>query len=151
MVVAIRNYETTDKESVIYLFRLNTPKYFSREEEKELVRFLENELETYLVLESDGKAVACGGINFKTDKTVAMLSWDIVHPGFHGRSLGSALLNHRISLIERLPSIRVIKVRTSQLAYKFYEKHGFQLLEKLENFWGKGFDLYTMERKVLIQ
>jgi hypothetical protein len=38
-------------------------------------------------------------------------------------------------------------VRTSQVAYQFYQKAGFDL-EKIEkDFWAKGFDLYQMKFK----
>jgi ribosomal protein S18 acetylase RimI-like enzyme len=39
----------------------------------------------------------------------------------------------------------MIIVRTSQLAYKFYQKVGFELEKTEKDFWAKGFDLYQMK------
>ncbi|NAA11186.1 GNAT family N-acetyltransferase, partial [Escherichia coli] len=44
-----------------------------------------------------------------------------------------------------IDSIQKITVRTSQLAYKFYEKQGFTLKEIQRDYWAKDFDMYSME------
>jgi ribosomal protein S18 acetylase RimI-like enzyme len=31
------------------------------------------------------------------------------------------------------------------LVYPFYEKHGFELIEIVQDYWSRGFDLYRME------
>jgi ribosomal protein S18 acetylase RimI-like enzyme len=46
-----------------------------------------------------------------------------------------------------MDNITTIMVRTSQLAYKFYEKNGFILKEIEKDYWAKGFDLYSMTYK----
>ncbi len=142
----IRKYHNTDQASVLALFRLNTPKYFAPEEESDLVYYLENELEYYFVVEIDGQIVGGGGFNFSGDPTTGKISWDIFHPDFQGQSLGSKLLNYRIERLREFESLQKIIVRTSQLAYKFYEKHGFKLNEIVEDYWAAGFHLYRMER-----
>ena len=42
-------------------------------------------------------------------------------------------------------SVRRITVRTSQLAFGFYEKRGFELKGIEKDYWAEGFDLYRME------
>jgi ribosomal-protein-alanine N-acetyltransferase len=143
--VFIREYKVQDKECVLNLLRLNTPKYFSPEEEKDLIYYLNCEIEYYFILEVKNKIVGCGGINFSEDKTIGKISWDILDPNFQRQGLGSLLLNHRITLLKNDKEIKKIIVRTSQFVYKFYEKSGFKLLEKVTDFWAKGFDLYYME------
>ena len=142
---AIRPYEKSDKEDVINLFRLNTPIYFSTEEEADLIYFLENEREQYYVVSINKEIVGCGGYNFSEDKSTGIICWDIVHPNFQGKSIGRSLLNHRITQIKNVKSIHKITVRTSQLVYPFYEKHGFGLVEIVPDYWSKGFDLYQMD------
>ena len=142
---AIRPYEKSDKADVINLFRLNTPLYFSKEEEDDLIYFLENEREQYYVVSINEEIVGCGGYNFSEDKSIGVICWDIVHPNFQGKSVGRNLLNYRITQIKNVNSIRKITVRTSQLVYRFYEKQGFILLEIVPDYWSKGFHLYRME------
>lgn len=146
---AIRPYEESHKADVINLFRLNTPIYFSTEEEDDLIYFLENEREQYYVVSINEEIVGCGGYNFSEDKSIGIICWDIVHPNFQGKSIGRSLLNYRITQIKSVKSICKITVRTSQLVYPFYEKQGFELKEIVQDYWSKGFDLYLMDLLVL--
>ncbi len=143
-LVTIREYETNDKEAVMDLLRLNTPEFFAAEEEHDLKNYLENERELYYVLVYDDKIVGCGGINFEDSTTTGKISWDIFNPDYQGKSLGTRLLKHRIEKLQSIDSIQKIMVRTSQVAYKFYEKQGFELLEISKDYWAEGFDMYNM-------
>ena len=146
-LITIREYTPKDKDAVMNLIRLNIPKYFAPAEEADLSAYLDHEREFYYVLLFDGKLVGCGGINFADNKTIGKISWDILHPEYQGKSLGSQLLKYRIEKLKSIDSIQKITVRTSQLVYKFYEKQGFQLNEVKKDYWAKGFDLYSMEYK----
>ena len=126
--IIIREYCPTDRNDVMNLIRLNTPKYFAVKEEAEFGRYLDEEIEHYYVLLFDGMIVGCGGINFADNMTTGKMCWGIVHPAYQGKSLGTKLLNHRIEKLRNVSSIKKITVCTSQLVYKFYEKQGFVLL-----------------------
>ena len=115
--VTIREYAGKDNETVLNLLKLNTPAYFSPEEESSLVYYLENEIEYYFVLEFDKQVVGCGGFNFSEDKTTGTISWDILHPDFQRKSLGSTLLNYRIERLKKFKKDQQIIGRTTQLAY----------------------------------
>lgn len=141
----VREYRDSDRRQVLELFRLNTPAYFSAEEEKDLNHYLDQEIEQYFVLELDGQIIGCGGINFFEEEASARISWDFFHPDFQGKGLGTILLDHRIALLKANRDVQTIVVRTSQFAFKFYEKAGFKVIEKVENYWAEGFDLYHME------
>lgn len=143
--VFIREFTQEDKNIVLDLFRLNTPTFFSADEEEDLFFYLDHEIEKYFVVLLDEKLVGCGGINFKENGEIGMLSWDFLHPHFQRRGVGTALLNHRIDILKSIPTVKKIKVRTSQHAYSFYEKGGFELIEKVKDYWADGFDLYSME------
>jgi GNAT superfamily N-acetyltransferase len=95
-------------------------------------------------MEHEGQIIGSGGINFPVQNS-ATISWDIVHPDFHGMGLGSRLLNYRIEQLKEIKDVQNIKVRTSQFVYEFYEKNGFKLLNKVDDYWAKGFHLYEME------
>lgn len=145
----IREYNEADEIAVVNLIRLNTPAFFSLKEEKDLINYLQTERELYYVLLLDEEIVGCGGINFADNKTIGKISWDIFHPDYQGMSLGTELLKYRLGKLSSIGSIRKITVRTSQLAYKFYEKQGFKLLEVIKDYWAEGFDMFKMEFKQL--
>ncbi|HEX8546344.1 MAG TPA: GNAT family N-acetyltransferase [Cytophagaceae bacterium] len=140
----IRPYRDSDKDRLISILRSNTPKYFASEEEVHLSSFLENELQMYFVIEVQLQIVGSGGINFDKNNILAVLSWDLIHPDFQNKSLGTLLVNYRLQLLKTHNTIERISVRTSQHVYKFYEKQGF-VLQSIENdYWAIGFDLYEM-------
>ncbi len=147
MKPSIRPYTAKDKNSVLDLFDLNVPSYFSSEERLELEYYLENEIDYYFVIEMDNLIVGCGGINFEITKTKGIISWDIIHPEFQNKKLGTALLLYRLDALKNMPGIVKIIVRTSQHTYQFYQKKGFELLETTKDYWAQGFDLYYLEYK----
>lgn len=144
----IRIYQKTDKQELMKLIKLNTPTYFDDSEEEEFAEYLEKYKEDYFVIEnkSTNQIIGCGGINYFFDEPIplARISWDIIHPDFQGKGIGKKLLLHRINHIQN-KEIKLIIVRTSQLAYKFYQKVGFELEKTEKDFWAKGFDLYQMK------
>lgn len=154
----IRIYTEKDKNQLIKLIQLNIPTYFDSSEEEEFVEYLETKKEDYFVIEdkTTNQIIGCGGINYffddiaifgkdsKNGKNLARISWDIIHPNFQGQGIGKRLLLHRINHIQS-QGIKCIVVRTSQLAYKFYQKVGFELEKTEKDFWAKGFDLYQMK------
>ena len=142
-LIEIREYFETDKNEVLSLFRENTPRYFAIEEELEFIEYLENRRELYYVVQLENKIVGCGGINF--DKNIGKISWDMISPSVQGLGLGSALLKYRIQKIKENKLIDEIIVRTSQHTFQFYEKQGFTLTEKVNDYWAVGFDLYKMK------
>lgn len=141
----IREYRAADKSFVIEILKLNTPKYFAESEIDDLDHYLENKVEVYLVVELQGKIIGAGGINFDCENRSAMLSWDFISPEYQGNGVGQKLLKYRIDLLKTMEDIDHIKVRTSQLAYKFYTKNRFQTQSIVYDYWAKGLDLYQMK------
>ncbi|WDF70157.1 GNAT family N-acetyltransferase [Sphingobacterium oryzagri] len=142
--INIRPYLPQDKDSVLELMSLLVPTYFAEEEIADLDHYLDQEIELYFVAERQGKIVAAAGINFEKAEGIGKLSWDFVHPEAHGQGLGTKLLQHRIHILQSLDDIKTISVRTSQMAYRFYEKNGFETVAIKKDFWAPGFDMYKM-------
>jgi [ribosomal protein S18]-alanine N-acetyltransferase len=140
----LRPYNPNDKPQVLALLALNTPTYFAESEAADLDHYLDREIELYFVIEIDAQIRACGGINYDKTSQKGILSWDIVHPDFQGKSLGSQLVRHRVDLLRNDSEIRHIQVRTSQHVYLFYAKMGFRVQQVIPNYWADGFDLYDM-------
>lgn len=147
--MTIRPYETTDQQAVLDIFRLNTPEFFDADEEQDLIEYLNNRLEDYFVVEHEGEVLGAGGVNYMEDAITARISWDMIHPRTQGKGIGSVLVKHRIKHIKSKSSIQVIVVRTSQVAFKFYAKFGFEVIAITKNYWAIGFDLYYMELKLV--
>lgn len=140
----IRPYQSEDFKFLIQLLQSNTPQYFAVAETQDFIKYLKEKREDYYVTEQQGKIIACGGINYLKEGTEARISWDMVHPDWHGKGIGKQLTQHRLAIIKNNPKIRTIVVRTSQLAYRFYQKMGFELAKIEKNFWAKDLDLYQM-------
>lgn len=147
----IEFYNPTDKKELVQLLQLNIPTYFDTSEEEEFKDYLETKKEDYFVIKdkSTNQIIGCGGINYFFEEPIplARISWDVIHPNFQGRGIGKKLLLYRINHIKD-KGIKLIVVRTSQLAYKFYQKAGFELEKVEKNFWAEGFDLYQMKMNV---
>lgn len=143
----IRPYQPQDKPAVMRLFSLNTPAFFALSEQEDLEKYLDHEAEEYFVVEDAGKIIGVGGINYFPEERTARLSWDIIAPDHQGKGIGKKLTEHRISRLNANSRIELIVVRTSQLAFRFYEKMGFTLTKTEKDFWAKGFDLYEMEMR----
>ena len=142
----IRPYSPSDKTAVLEILKSNTPSFFAPSEEKDFEIYLEEEIEDYFVLEDNGHILGSGGINYFPYEEKARISWDMVDSKSHGKGIGNKLMHHRINILKSNPSIELIEVRTSQHAYLFYEKMGFELNLVEDNFWAEGFDLYLMSR-----
>ena len=106
--------------------------------------YLDHKIEDYFVAIDNSKIIGAGGINYFPNQRVARISWDIIHPQYQGQKIGKKLTCHRINFIKNDSNTELIIVRTSQLAYKFYEKIGFKLEKVEKDYWAKGFDLYQM-------
>lgn len=144
-MIQLRYYSPSDFETLHSLLKLNIPAYFAPEELFDFEKYLNSDIEDYFVATTKGEIVGCGGINYNHAQKSTFISWDIIHPDWQGKGVGSQLLQHRLNLIKKqFPHYQII-VRTSQLVYPFYEKHGFKLLEKHPNYWAEGYDMYYMK------
>jgi ribosomal-protein-alanine N-acetyltransferase len=147
MNLIIRDYNHLDKSAVLRLLQLNTPSYFAKSEENDLVNYLDYEIDKYFIVESNNELIGSGGINFKQidDKKIGIISWDIIHPNYQGKGIGRKLLEYRLEILKNDHSLTEIIVRTSQHVFKFYENSGFTLKEVVYDYWSEGYDLYAMQ------
>lgn len=141
----VRPYKATDSQQLVRLFELNTPAYFDPSERSEFEAFLETNPKHYFVVEEDGNILGCGGFDVLENGTKGRLVWDFLHPTAQGKGYGTQLINHCLEELMAIETIKTIDVRTSQFAYTFYARFGFELIEIEEDYWAKGFDLYYMK------
>ena len=145
--IHIRAYTPLDETALLQILKLNTPAYFAETEINDLKAYLNTEVESYFVVELNNQIVGSGGINFLDNYQEARISWDVIDLEYQGCGIGKELLNYRLEILKSMESIKIISVRTSQLVYKFYEKNGFVVKEKIKDYWAEGFDMYTMAYK----
>lgn len=144
MDIHIAAFIPTEINALMDLFNANSPKYFALSERNDFERYLKNEVEDYFTVYAKHKIVGCGGMNYKNNRKVAILSWDIIHPAYQKRGIGSRLLQHRLQIIQQEPGIERISIRTSQMTESFYAKNGFRETQRIANYWAPGFDLVEM-------
>ena len=118
----IRKYTKEDRSNVIELLRENTPECFDPSEEHDFINYLDNELEDYFVCEVNAKIIGAGGINYFLEDKSARISWDMVDSKSKGRGIGKKLTQYRINLLNGIPKVEIIRVKTSQHASQFYGK-----------------------------
>ena len=141
----IRPYKSEDKEFLLDIFKLNTPKYLSPDEIDDLVSYLDENWKTYLTVESENQIIGGAGYQITDDGAIGRITWIFFHPDCVGLGMGRNVVEYCFSLLRKVTSIRKVVVATSQLAYRFFEKFGFQLTRTEKDYWGEELDLYFME------
>jgi len=144
----IRPYKISDKKQLVEIFTLNTPKYFAPEEINDFEDYLEQQGETYLTVEHQNEIVGGIGYYVKQSDKSGRITWIFFHPNASGHGLGTKAVEHCLNILILNSKVEKLVVTTSQLAYKFFEKFGYNLIETEKDHWGKGLDLYLMERKL---
>ena len=142
-MTTILEYKKSYYRELVKLLLLDIPKYFAPSEVNDFKKYLESEVEDYFVLFENDEVIGAGGINY--EKTHAVLSWDFIHPEYHGKGLGTKLVKHRIEWIKEKTDFKKVIVRTSQHTHEFYAKMGFELVNIEKDYWAEEFDLYKME------
>ncbi|HKO82296.1 MAG TPA: GNAT family N-acetyltransferase [Chitinophagaceae bacterium] len=142
----IRSYQIPDKEELVQIFKLNTPKYFDPKEVKDFEEYLVQYGDTYLTIEHDNKIVGGAGYYINSKNKSGHITWIFFHPDFAGLGLGKQTVEYCLTIFKSNPAVEKLVVTTSQFAYKFFEKFGYQLIRTEKDYWGQGLDLYLMEQ-----
>lgn len=141
----IRPYLPQDFDELIKIFKTNVPTSFAESEIADLINYLQEEIEDYFVITDNNQILGAAGINYDDDQITARLSWDFMDQNKNHKGAGTAITRYRIDLIRKLPHIKKLIVRTSQFAEGFYNKQGFLAIERVPDYWAKGYDLIFME------
>jgi len=141
----IQAFSSPDISELLSLLETRIPEYFHPSELADYELYLREEIDQYFVWQEKGRILGAGGLNHVPEKKEIRISWDVVHPEAEGKGIGSQLTQYRIAIARSTYPGYPIIVRTSQLAYGFYEKQGFVLKRVEKDYWAEGFDLYQME------
>lgn len=145
MGATIRPYQVSDKNALLSIFSKNVPKYFDPTELHDFEKYLEEKPDTYLTVEYNQTIVGGSGFEANEDKQTGSITWIFFDPQHTGKGLGKLAVDHSLTELKKNPVVKKLIVRTSQLAYVFFEKFGFQLMTMETDYWGEGLDLYEME------
>ena len=144
----IRPYNLADKEPLLNIFKLNIPKYFDPIEINEFVNYLDIKGGTYFTVEFKNEIVGGIGYEVRESDESGRINWIFFHPDFSRLGLGKKAVEHCLAILKSNPKVDILIVRTSQLAYQFFEKCGYKLIETEKDYWAKGLDLYLMYQPI---
>jgi len=144
-MTVIRTAQKQDFKFLSKIFSLNVPKYFDKKELNDFKKYFNSKnLESYFIIESQGKVVGGGGYAYENMKT-ARICWLFIDPNYHGFGFGKKLVNYCIKILKNNRRLNVIEVETSNLTYKFYEKLNFKIEYIKKDYWPNNDDLYFMK------
>ncbi len=144
-MAVIRTAQKQDFKFLSKIFSLNVPKYFDKKELNDFKKYFNSKnLESYFIIESQGKVVGGGGYAYENMKT-ARICWLFIDPNYHGFGFGKKLVNYCIKILKNNRRLNVIEVETSNLTFKFYEKLNFKIEYIKKDYWPNNDDLYFMK------
>lgn len=124
----IREFHAADLEACLDIHRSNEPDYLEPGGIHGFVEFLARGTSYYLVIEHDGKIIACGGLELAGDADHATLLHGMVHRNYHGQGFGTTLLAARLSLLDYEGDGFVsVWVHAGLASVPFYGRFGFRL------------------------
>ena len=143
--IRISLYSPQNFETCREVFLSNTPKFFGKHEVKDFEYFLNNQVdENFWCLFYNERVVACGGFYLKNEDT-GRLCYGIVHNDFHKRGIGRHLAYFRLKKLVQISTVKKIEIGTSQFNPAFFNKFGFELIESIEDGYGKGINRCNMQ------
>lgn len=133
----LRPFQAEDQPGCMAVFDSNVPKYFSPQERPLYEAFLAALPGPYLVIEDpEGQIQGCGG--YAVTAGEGSMCWGMIGKTWHGRGLGTRLLQARIEQLQADPLVHSIRLDTSQHTRAFYERMGFQQIGFKENGYAPG-------------
>jgi len=144
----IRPFNIADKDHLTDIFKLNVPTYFAANEIYDFEQYLSQHSETYLTIEHEGKIIGGTGYYVNTSDNSGRITWIFFHPDAKGLGSGKNAVEYCLKMLRADPGVKMLVVTTSQFAFKFFEKFGYELVKTEKDYWGPGLDLYLMEQPV---
>ena len=141
-MVVVRPAKLFDMPEIVRIERVSFREQYPR---GVFLIFLENNPDTFLVAEYNGKVIGYVMAYLRPDLEGHVMSI-AVDPDYRGRGIGSALLSE---VIERLAARGAkwigLEVRVSnENAIKLYERFGFKKIKRVTGYYSDGEDAYYM-------
>lgn len=126
----VRRFTAADRSACLANFDSNVPQYLHAAEPPEFAASLahvDRAWGSYLGILDHGQPVTCGGVSLSADPAEARLCWGLVHRADHGRGLGTALMQARLTLALSMPDVQAVGNATCQHSKGFFASFGFRL------------------------
>lgn len=154
--ISILPYSSEYREGCMAAFISNSPKYFTPEEIDQFREWLDyvegnsrdlypGEHNHYFVVLQNQQVIGCGGFGYNPSTQKATLAWGLVHNDHHKQYVGSALLTHRLNQIGSMFPDATVYLDTTQHAFEFFERHGFEVEKITHNSYAPGMHRYDMK------
>lgn len=141
----IRPYQPSDKPALLAIFKLNTPTYFDPKEITDYEQYLDAHAASYLTILYNDTIAGGTGYHIIEEGTAGQITWIFFHPDYAGKGLGRKAVEYCLAMFRSTPTVKRSIVTTSQLAWQFFGKFGYELVRTEKDYWGPGLDLYLME------
>ncbi|MDH3206854.1 MAG: GNAT family N-acetyltransferase [Gemmatimonadota bacterium] len=141
----IRPFAVDDMDTCLDIFDSNVPEFFRTDERAGYISFLEKLPGPYfLVLDTSGAVVGCGGYAILDGSDTSDLCWGMVRRDRHGTGAGRALTEFRIESIREDDRVNAIALSTSQHTSGFYERLGFRVVRAKRDGYAANLDRIDM-------
>lgn len=144
--IMIQLFRPEDQTRLVEIFKLNVPKYFDKKEIKDFERYLGQNGGTYFTITQNHQIV--GGIGYYVNEqdNFGRITWIFFDPEYAGNGLGKKAVNYCHEILKNDKRVEKFVVTTSQHAFRFFERFGYKMVKIEKDYWGKGLDLYEMEK-----
>jgi GNAT superfamily N-acetyltransferase len=121
-----RAYRDSDFDSCLAIWRANEGEAFPAGYEPLFADSLRHHDSFYLLGESAGELVCCGGVAYHGSCDCAFLSFGMVAPPHQRRGFGTTLVIARLALLNPFPWGCTVAMEVTPQSFAFYRRFGFQ-------------------------
>lgn len=138
----IRPVATADFNSCEAIYRLNEPAHFPAGYFDRFSKWLREDRNLVLIIETDGQVRACGGVARYGGTENVILTYGMVHPASQGKRFGTALLLARLAALPEPSREWLIRMSTVGGSHTFFQRFGFDKYGSFPHETGRVFDWY---------
>ena len=124
--LTFRRFDIADLPQCLALYKLNEPGRFPERVRDHYEECLRSGRTYVLVAEDEGRIVATGGMNIFLKPHIAVLSYGLVRPDYHGKGIGTALLLARLALLSNKEPVYRVLIFAVRKSFVFYQRFGFR-------------------------
>jgi len=148
--MTVRDYNTSDKERCMEMFRSNMPLFFAPHELTDFDQWLNRRSfpapahDQYFVLEDNGELVGCGGYYFDSQRQMVRFTWGLVDQALHRKGYGRFFIQYRIHHATKAFPEAQLAMDTTQHSWPFFQKMGFECISIEKDGYCEGLDRYEL-------